>query len=105
MDTNTIASRIRMSNPQKEKRTQKRCRQPVNKEFAFPTCSMACAPRGYQKDVVRSTSTEERSDPRTHSVLSPTKLQINEKKSESPLDFPLTRCKLMFGSGLRPNGN
>ena len=31
--------------------------------------------------------------------------QKKSKKVGNQLDFPLTRCKLMFGNGLRPIGN
>ena len=64
------------------------------------------APRGQKSCRAPARLPRSASDPRTRSVLfsfSPREKTL--KKSESPLDFPLTRCKLLFGIGLPLIGN
>ena len=57
-------------------------------------------------ELVPTSSPRSASDPRTHRVLiCPLYLRKTLKMGGNRLDFPLTRCKLLFGNGLPTIGN
>ena len=82
-------TKLNQQSPSERNRTQLQCR------------PLPAAPRGKCNKSSVASSPRSASDPRTHSVLSchpyPRK---RIKKGENRLEFPVTRCKLLFGNGL-----